>query len=177
VPVVIVQHMPKLFTRLLAERLTSVSGFPTREGEEGALLRPGEIWLAPGGFHMELARSPEGPRLHLHEGPPENSCRPAVDPLFRSVAQVYGARALGVILTGMGQDGLRGCESLRETGGQILVQDEASSVVWGMPGAVSQAGLATKVLPLGELAPEINRRLATASRAAAASLATVPSAR
>jgi two-component system chemotaxis response regulator CheB len=160
VPVVIVQHMPALFTRLLAERLSTVSGFPTREGEEGALLRPGEIWVAPGGFHMELKwTGGDGARLHLHEGPLENSCRPAVDVLFRSVARSYGARALAVVLTGMGQDGLRGCEFIREAGGQVLVQDEASSVVWGMPGAVSQAGLADKVLPLRELASEINHRI------------------
>ena len=101
----------------------------------------------------------DGVRLRTHEGPPENSCRPAVDVLFRSVAQVYGAGALAVVLTGMGQDGLRGCECIREAGGQVLAQDEATSVVWGMPGAVSQAGLAEKVLPLPELAVEINRRV------------------
>jgi two-component system chemotaxis response regulator CheB len=159
VPVVIVQHMPALFTRMLAERLSSVSGFPVREGRDGAPLRPGEMWVAPGGLHMETRKTEEGAQLCLHEGPPENSCRPAVDVLFRSVAHQYGARALGIVLTGMGQDGLRGCESIREAGGQILVQDEATSVVWGMPGAVSQAGLAHSVLPLPELAVEINRRV------------------
>ena len=159
VPIVIVQHMPPMFTRLLAERLAVVSGLVAHEGVAGALLRPGEIWVAPGGFHMEVARTAEGVSLRTHEGPPENSCRPAVDVLFRSVAQTYGARSLAVVLTGMGQDGLRGCGNIREAGGQVLAQDEASSVVWGMPGAVSQAGLAHKVLPLSELAAEINRRV------------------
>jgi two-component system chemotaxis response regulator CheB len=149
--------MPALFTRMLAERLAAVSGMAAREGEEGAPLQPGGVWVAPGGWHMELEKIGDNCRLHLHEGLPENSCRPAVDVLFRSVARCYGPRALGVVLTGMGQDGLRGCESIREAGGQVLVQDEATSVVWGMPGAVSQAGLANKVLPLPELAAEINR--------------------
>lgn len=158
-PIVIVQHMPPLFTRLLAERLAAVSGLNAREGVAGSLLRSGEVWVAPGGFHMEVARTAEGVALRTHEGPPENSCRPAVDVLFRSVAQVFGANTLAVVLTGMGQDGLRGCEKIREAGGQILAQDEASSVVWGMPGAVSQAGLAHRVLPLSELAAEINRRV------------------
>jgi two-component system chemotaxis response regulator CheB len=159
VPVVIVQHMPPLFTRLLAERINAVSGIKTQEGVNGSALLPGEIWIAPGGFHMEVVKNRDGFSLHTHDGPHENSCRPAVDVLFRSVAQTYGARSLGVVLTGMGEDGLRGCECIREAGGQVLVQDEATSVVWGMPGAVSKAGLAEKVLPLVELAPEIDRRL------------------
>jgi len=157
-PIVIVQHMPPLFTRLLAERIASVAGLPAHEGADGLLLRPGEVWVAPGGLHMEVVKATDGIRLRTHEGPPENSCRPAVDVLFRSVAKVFGPRSLAVVLTGMGQDGLRGCENIREAGGQVLAQDEATSVVWGMPGAVSQAGLADKVLPLGELAAEINRR-------------------
>ncbi len=174
-PIVIVQHMPPLFTRLLAERLAAVSGLPAREGEAGALLRPGEIWVAPGGFHLEVERVRDGICLRTHQGPPENSCRPAVDVLFRSVAQVFGDRALAVVLTGMGQDGLRGCECIREAGGQVLAQDEASSVVWGMPGAVTQAGLAGKVLPLHELAAEINRRVpAGPNRAGSPSLAGLP---
>lgn len=157
-PVVIVQHMPPLFTRLLAERLAAVSGLPAHEGVAGALLRPGEIWVAPGGLHMEVTRAADGVRLRTHEGPPENSCRPAVDVLFRSIAHVYGPRAVAVVLTGMGQDGLHGSACVREAGGQILAQDEASSVVWGMPGAVCRAGLAEKTLPLSQLAAEINRR-------------------
>ena len=166
VPIVIVQHMPPMFTRLLAERLAAVSGFPAREGESGAALLPGEVWVAPGGFHMEVASSINGVRLRTHQGPPENSCQPAVDVLFRSVARVYGPNSLAIVLTGMGQDGLRGCEYIREAGGRILVQDEATSVVWGMPGAVSQAGLAEKVLPLHELASEIDRRVHAGSSTA-----------
>jgi two-component system chemotaxis response regulator CheB len=159
VPVVIVQHMPPLFTRLLAERLGNISGFRCQEGVAGQLIRPGQVWVAPGGFHMETERVREGVILHLHEEKPENSCRPAVDVLFRSVAKSYGSKVLAVILTGMGQDGLRGCEVIQAAGGQILAQDEASSVVWGMPGAVAHAGLAEKVLPLKALAPEILKRV------------------
>ena len=108
---------------------------------------------------MTIARDAAAVRLQMHKGPPENSCRPAVDVLFRSVAKVYGANTLAVVLTGMGQDGLRGCEEIREVGGQILAQDEESSVVWGMPGFVAQAGLADKILPLVQIAPEIARRV------------------
>lgn len=165
VPVVIVQHMPPLFTRLLAERLGAISGFKCREGSEGQLLLPGQLWVAPGGFHMVTERVRDGVILHLNEERPENSCRPAVDVLFRSVAKCYGSKVLSIVLTGMGQDGLRGCEAIAASGGQILAQDEASSVVWGMPGAVSSAGLADKILPLKELAPEILRRLQTGAPA------------
>jgi two-component system chemotaxis response regulator CheB len=165
VPVVIVQHMPPLFTRLLAERLGAISGFKCGEGSEGQLLLPGQLWVAPGGFHMVTERVRDGVILHLNEERPENSCRPAVDVLFRSVAKCYGSRVLSVVLTGMGQDGLRGCEAISAAGGQVLAQDEASSVVWGMPGAVSNAGLADKVLPLKELAPEILRRIQTGHQA------------
>lgn len=163
VPVVFVQHMPTLFTRLLAERLSVVSSLRVREGVEGALLKPGDAWIAPGGFHMEVIRTPAGVILKLHEEPPENSCRPAVDVLFRSVAKVFGAKSLAVVMTGMGQDGMRGCENIREAGGQVLIQDEATSVVWGMPGAVANAGLANKILPLSDIAAEINLRVGIAT--------------
>jgi len=159
VPVVIVQHMPPIFTRLLAERLAARISLEVVEGYAGEDPRAGKICIAPGDFHMGLEKTAKGPRIKLNQEPPENSCRPAVDVLFRSVVQVYGAGTLGVILTGMGQDGLRGCEHIREAGGQILVQDEASSVVWGMPGCVSRAGLADKELPLTQLAREIVRRV------------------
>lgn len=159
VPIVMVQHMPPMFTRLLAERLEVISPVRVREGEAGALVRPGEAWVAPGGFHLEVERTSTGVLLRLHNGPPENSCCPAVDVLFRSVARVYGPRVLSIVLTGMGQDGLRGCECVREAGGQVIVQDEASSVVWGMPRAVTEAGLADQILPLSEIAGEINRRV------------------
>jgi len=159
VPIVIVQHMPPVFTRLLAERLCANAAIQVSEGAAGSVLKPGHAWIAPGGHHMVVARDGAGIHLELHDGPPENSCRPAVDVLFRSVAALYGSRTLGVILTGMGQDGLRGCEHIWERGGQIIVQDEASSVVWGMPGFVARAGLADRVLALDQLGQEITRRV------------------
>lgn len=159
VPVLVVQHMPPVFTRILAERLEKSSGFPCHEATEGQEIQPGHLYLAPGGFHLELVREGAKLRARLHEGAPENSCRPAVDVLFRSVAQHYGAGALAVVLTGMGQDGLRGSEAIRERGGRVIAQDEASSVVWGMPGHVAAAGLAEAVLPLSHIGPELSRRL------------------
>ena len=159
VPLVIVQHMPPVFTRLLAERLAAKSQIGVEEGRPGAVLKPGCAWIAPGDYHMVLASDNHQVTLLTHQGPPENSCRPAVDVLFRSVAGVYKPHALAVVMTGMGQDGLRGCEHIREFGGQILAQDQASSVVWGMPGFVANAGLADKVLPLDQLGTEILRRV------------------
>jgi two-component system chemotaxis response regulator CheB len=157
-PIVIVQHMPPVFTRLLAERLSAASAITVREGVAGEEIKPGVAWIAPGDFHMVLEKTAGGARIKLNQEQPENSCRPAVNPLFRSAAHIFGAATLGVILTGMGQDGLRGCEQIAEAGGQILAQDEASSVVWGMPGFVARAGLAEKVLPLNQIAGEITRR-------------------
>jgi two-component system chemotaxis response regulator CheB len=159
VPIVIVQHMPPMFTRLLAERLSAQSRLAVEEGRPNSVLRPGHAWLAPGDFHMTVSRDALQTRIQLNQNPPENSCRPAADVLFRSVAHVYGANALGVILTGMGQDGLRGCELIRAAGGQVLAQDEATSVVWGMPGFVAKAGLADRVMPLSLIASEIVRRV------------------
>lgn len=159
VPLVIVQHMPPVFTRLLAERLAAKSQIEVEEGYMGAVLRPGCAWIAPGDYHMVVASENHHVTLRTHQGQPENSCRPAVDVLFRSVAEVYRPHALAVEMTGMGQDGLRGCERIREAGGQILAQDQASSVVWGMPGFVANAGLADRVLPLDQLGVEIVRRV------------------
>lgn len=159
VPILIVQHMPPMFTRLLAERLTANSNLVVEEAVSGALVEPGHAYVAPGDYHMVVVREGLNIRLLTHQDPPENSCRPAADPLFRSVAKVYGARALAVVLTGMGQDGLRGCEFIREARGQIIAQDEATSVVWGMPGFVARAGLADKVLPLAMVANEMIRRV------------------
>jgi two-component system, chemotaxis family, protein-glutamate methylesterase/glutaminase len=155
VPVVIVQHMPPIFTKLLAERLSAKSQIRVEEGRPGQALEPGSVWVAPGDFHMAVQRSKAGVQLITHREPPENSCRPSVDVLFRSVAEVYGPGALGVVMTGMGQDGLRGSQRIREAGGCVLAQDEATSVVWGMPGFVAQAGLAEKVLPLERIAAEM----------------------
>ena len=160
VPVVIVQHMPPLFTRFLAERLDKQCAIRIHEGSPGEELKPGGAWIAPGDFHMQVARG-EGKnvKLKLNREPPENSCRPAVDVLFRSVARTYGPNVLAVVLTGMGSDGVRGSEAIKAAGGQVLVQDEASSVVWGMPGQVAAAGWADAMFPLHEMAGEIERRV------------------
>ncbi len=157
VPIVIVQHMPPLFTGLLAERLGKRSRLKFHEGAEGEAIRPGHVYIAPGGRHMTVRRDGTTVRLALNDDPPENSCRPAVDVLFRSVAATYGAGTLGVVLTGMGQDGAHGCEHIRERQGQVFAQDKATSVVWGMPGAVVDAGVADRVLPLGSVAQELVR--------------------
>ncbi len=159
VPILIVQHMPPIFTRLLAERLATQSTLAVAEAAAGEILRPGQVRVAPGGSHLILERQGTQIRLQLHQGEPENSCRPAVDVLFRSVAEVYRGNTLAVVLTGMGNDGLRGCEAIRKAGGQILVQDEASSVVWSMPGFVAKAGLADGQIPLSQLAGEIINRV------------------
>ena len=159
VPVTVVQHMPPVFTRLLAERLSSRCALPVMEAKGGMEVTPGRIYIAPGDFHLTVERAAGAVVTKISQGPPENSCRPAVDVLFRSVADVYKPHILAVEMTGMGQDGLRGCEHIREAGGQILAQDQASSVVWGMPGFVANAGLADKVLPLDQIGAEIIRRI------------------
>jgi two-component system, chemotaxis family, protein-glutamate methylesterase/glutaminase len=160
VPIVIVQHMPPLFTRLLAGRLNSGSGLTIREGVAGEILRPGEAWIAPGDFHMTVEKKGVSAVLALNQDQPENFCRPAVDPMFRSVAKVFGASALAVVLTGMGSDGTNGAQHIKEKGGQVLAQDRASSVVWGMPGQIVASGLADATYPLGAMAAEIGRRVA-----------------
>lgn len=160
VPVLIVQHMPELFTKLFAERLNSRCRIPVCEGAQGQPVLPGNIYIARGNWHMEVlggAHPGTPPTLHLNQGPPENHCRPAVDVLFRSAAKLYGSGVLSVVLTGMGSDGMLGCRVIREQGGCVLAQDQATSTVWGMPGAVTNAGLAHKVLPLEGVAPEILR--------------------
>lgn len=151
VPILIVQHMPPFFTRLLAERLDSACKLRVEEATEGAEVHAGKVLLAPGDFHMKLQAKGGSVAVSLDQSPQQNFCRPAVDVLFRSVAEVYGGAILAVILTGMGQDGLRGTETLRSIGATVFAQDEASSVVWGMPGAVVNAGLAHSVLPLEEI--------------------------
>lgn len=156
-PIVIVQHMPPDFTRSLAERLDSLCDIRVFEGRTGARVSPGTAWVAPGDRHMELTGVDDGATLVTRFGPMENSCRPSVDVLFRSVTQLYGAATLAVILTGMGQDGLAGCREVERAGGRILAQDEATSVVWGMPGQVVRAGLVQSVLPVDAIGPEIVR--------------------
>jgi len=155
VPIVIVQHMPSLFTRLLADRLNSRARLKVREGQEGKKVESGQVWIAPGDRHMTVARRGDDVVLALKHDPPENSCRPAVDVLFRSVAKAYGANALVVVLTGMGSDGTQGARVIRDAGGAVIVQDEASSVVWGMPGSVVAANLADRICPLGNIVPEV----------------------
>lgn len=159
-PILIVQHMPPMFTRLLAERLSRLSAFDVREAESGAMLSPGRALVAPGDHHMVVRRGDGRLSVALNQGPPENSCRPAVDVLFRSAAERVGAGVLGVVLTGMGRDGQVGAKAISEAGGRILVQDATTSVVWGMPGFVVEAGLADEVLPIGEIGPAIARHVA-----------------
>jgi two-component system chemotaxis response regulator CheB len=159
VPMVIVQHMPPVFTKMLAERLTATTPVPVDEATHGQPLVAGRALLAPGDQHLVVQRQGAQVVALLNKDPPENSCRPAVDVLFRSVAATYGANVLAVVLTGMGQDGLVGCQTLRAVNAQILAQDEASSVVWGMPGFVARAGLADAVRPLDDIPHEILRRL------------------
>ncbi|MBD2207725.1 chemotaxis response regulator protein-glutamate methylesterase [Calothrix sp. FACHB-1219] len=159
VPILIVQHMPPMFTKLLAERLNSQCQIHVDEAVAGAEIKPGQAWIAPGDFHMVVQRQNDVVRLGINQAPPENSCRPSVDVLFKSVAEVYSQSAIAVILTGMGQDGLHGCKAIREAGGQILAQDKVSSVVWGMPSFVVNAGLADEVLPLKQIAGEIIHRV------------------
>lgn len=159
VPLLIVQHMPPMFTRMLATHLTAHCGIAVAEAAEGVPVRAGQGLVAPGNYHMTLVRHNGEVVAQLNQEPPENSCRPSVDVLFRSAAAVYGRGTLAVVLTGMGQDGLRGGREIREAGGTVLAQDEASSVVWGMPGAVVKAGIAEAVRPLEELALLITQKL------------------
>jgi len=159
-PILVVQHMPPLFTRLLAERLNSTCKLPVKEASQGDVLEPGKILGAPGDFHMKLECNGSSVCVNLDQSPRQNSCRPAVDALFASTAEIYGGAVLAVVLTGMGQDGLRGVEILKAQGATVLAQDEASSVVWGMPGAIVNAGLADFVLPLDEVVHEIVLRTA-----------------
>lgn len=156
-PILITQHMPATFTSILAEHLARASGWPTGEAVDGEPVRPGRIFVAPGDFHMKVAVQDGSRVIRLTKEPPENFCRPAVDPMFRSLAQVYGAGVLGVILTGMGSDGAKGARAVVEAGGSVIVQDEETSVVWGMPGAAAHAGLCSAVLPLAEIAGYIKR--------------------
>lgn len=160
VPIVIVQHMPPLFTRLLAERLNSKSRLAVREAEAGQILERGQVWIARGDYHLVVARNASGVILNLNQDHTENSCRPAVDVLFRSVAKTYGVHALAVVMTGMGSDGARGAASIREAGGEVFVQDEATSVVWGMPAAAVSAGAVDKICALPDLSDEMIRRTA-----------------
>jgi two-component system, chemotaxis family, protein-glutamate methylesterase/glutaminase len=156
-PVLVVQHMPPTFTTILAEHLARLVGRPAREAMDGEEVRSGQIYIAPGGHHMRVTRRDGVPTIALDDGPLVNFCKPAVDPLFDSAAEIWGSKNLAVVLTGMGCDGTRGAATLVEAGGAVIAQDEDSSVVWGMPGSVANAGLCSAVLPLDQLAPKIAR--------------------
>ena len=156
VPIFITQHMPATFTTILAEHLQRISGAPCAEGQDREPVESNHIYLAPGEFHMIVRRGSNGPIIRLSKEPPVNYCRPAVDPMFHSIAEVYGPKTLSVVLTGMGQDGLVGGQTVVDSGGTLIAQDEATSVVWGMPGAVAKAGLCSAALPLSKIAPFIS---------------------
>jgi two-component system chemotaxis response regulator CheB len=158
-PVFVTQHMPATFTTILAEHLGQASGMPAAEAKDGEMVMPGRIYVAPGDFHMTVQLEAGRKVLRLDKNPPENFCRPAVDPMLRSLAKAYNGRVLTVILTGMGQDGLKGGTDLAAAGGVIAAQDEATSVVWGMPGAVSSAGLCSAVLPLSDIGPYVRKAI------------------
>ena len=159
VPVLIVQHMPPMFTRLLAERLDRLGGLHVSEAQDGQVVEAGSVYIAPGDHHLELRREGQVVHVALSDGPPENSCRPAVDVLLRSAVDVYGAGVLAVVLTGMGHDGLRGCQAVRAARGQVVVQDPATAVIGSMPASVADAGLAHAVLPMDLLVPELVQRI------------------
>lgn len=153
VPVVIAQHMPKAFTGILAEHLSKVANARCAEGVDGEPLEAGRIYVAPGDYHMYIEKSGAGHVIRLNQDPPENYCRPSVEPLFRSIAKEFGPATLALMLTGMGHDGLAASETLVDTGATLIAQDEESSVVWGMPGAVANAGLCAEILPIDQIAP------------------------
>ena len=155
-PVLVVQHMPKLFTSALAERLNRLCPLPVREAKNGDAVRPGGVWLAPGDAHMEIAA---GGLIKLHQGVPLNSCKPSVDYLFHSAARLYGGSTLALMMTGMGSDGLDGARAVRAAGGSVLAQDEASSAVWGMPGRVVKEGVSCATIALPDLAGELVERV------------------
>ncbi|MEJ8473013.1 protein-glutamate methylesterase/protein-glutamine glutaminase [Roseibium algae] len=164
VPVVITQHMPPTFTAILAEHIGKAAMRPAKEGEDGDILQPGHIYVAPGGKHMILEKDGGAVKVRLTNGEPVNFCKPAVDPLFDSVAKIYGSATLGLILTGMGHDGAQGVKTISAGGGSIITQDEATSVVWGMPGAAANTGQCSDVLPLQEIGPKVARVLKGTAR-------------
>jgi two-component system chemotaxis response regulator CheB len=165
VPILIVQHMPPVFTRQFAQRLDRLSPLRVMEAADGSPLVPGTAHLAPGAHHLVVRATPRGLHTGLNQGPPENFCRPAVDPLFRSAVTAYDGAVLAVVLTGMGSDGRTGAGQIREAGGTVIAQDQATSVVWGMPGAIAQAGLADEILALDRIPEAINRHLSATATA------------
>ena len=152
-PILITQHMPATFTTILAEHISRISGWDAREGQDGEVVKGGRVYIAPGDFHMVVESRGADKVIRLNKDAPENFCRPAVDPMLRSLAAAYGKRVLVAILTGMGADGSRGGQVIIQNGGTVVAQDEATSVVWGMPGAAAQAGICSAILPLSDIAP------------------------
>jgi two-component system, chemotaxis family, protein-glutamate methylesterase/glutaminase len=155
-PIVLTQHMPPTFTKILAQHIQQASGRQCAEARQGEPLAPSKIYVAPGDYHLTIEARGSSKAIRLNQDPPENFCRPAVDPMFRSVAKAFGTRVLAVVLTGMGSDGCKGGEDIVSAGGTIIAQDEATSVVWGMPGAAATAGVCTALLPLNKVAGYIN---------------------
>lgn len=159
IPIVITQHMPKTFTSMLAQHISRSCGITCIEGVEGETLKPGHAYIAPGGYHMTFRKAGENVTIHLTEEQPENFCRPSVNPMLRSLIPIYGARILTVILTGMGNDGSQVCTEVVANGGEVIAQDEATSVVWGMPGAVAAAGICSAVLPANDIPDWVQRAI------------------
>jgi two-component system, chemotaxis family, protein-glutamate methylesterase/glutaminase len=157
VPILITQHMPPTFTAVLAEHLARIGKCPVREASDGEEIKSGNVYLAPGGKHMKVARRDGTAVIAIEDGPLVNFCKPAVDPMFASAAEVWGNKTLALVLTGMGSDGLAGAKAIVAAGGHVFAQDEATSVVWGMPGQVTNAGLCSAVLPLPEIAGKLTR--------------------
>jgi two-component system chemotaxis response regulator CheB len=159
IPIVITQHMPATFTAMLAAHIQTNTGLMASEAKEGDVLNPGHVYIAPGGYHMTIKMEDNKPTVRLNQDAPENFCRPAVDPMMRSLISAYGNKVLGVILTGMGSDGFLSGRALVDAGGRLFAQDEASSVVWGMPGAVATGGLCHAVASIDELGPLVHRTI------------------
>lgn len=157
-PILVTQHMPPIFTTMFAQRLAREGRLPCAEAVDGEALEPGRVYVAPGDHHLTIRQAgvTRTPTVQITRDPPEHHCRPAADPMFRSAARAFGAGVLGVVLTGMGEDGRRGCEAIVQAGGRVIVQDEATSVVWGMPGSIVAAGVPCTVLPLGAIATHVN---------------------
>lgn len=159
VPVVLTQHMPPTFTAILAEHVAKAAGRPASEGKDGELVQAGHVYVAPGGKHMLLAKNGNDIVIRLSDAPPVNFCKPAVDPLFKSVVDIYGTATLAVVLTGMGSDGAEGVRKIGQVGGSVIAQDEETSVVWGMPGAAAHTGMCSDVLPLNEIGRKVSKIL------------------
>ncbi len=156
IPIFITQHMPATFTKILADNLSDKTGKTCIEASDGMIVKPGEVYIAPGNYHMEIEGTALSSKIKLTQEPPENFCRPSVEPMMRSLIDIYGDTLVGVILTGMGKDGVGACEQLVNSKGNVIAQDEETSVVWGMPGAVAQAGLCCKIEPLGNMASTVH---------------------